>query len=231
MIQLAAPALSGWTAFLLCRHVTGRMWPSLIGGYIFGFSPYMLLEMTGAPYLTQVALLPVFVLLVLRRVEGSIGSRRFLVAMTAALTAQYLISGEVLVSATMFGGIALVLAFGLFGALRPALLDTAKLLAGAYAATLVLISPFLYFFFFGHQYPPGATYFRADLASFVLPPPLVALTRQQPGVCGIQHRGLPRPAADRPDRSVHLAASTQPRRVAAGALAVESPPCSRLARI
>ena len=189
VIQLCAPALSAWTAFLLCRHLTGRVWPSLIGGYIFGFSPYMLLEMTGAPYLTLVALLPVFVLLVLRRVEGSIGRRRFVVAMTAALTGQYLISSEVLASATLFGGIALVLAFGLFASIRPALLDTAKLLVGAYAATLVLISPFLYFFFFGHQYPPGATYFRADLASFVLPPPLVALARQQPAFAGSNTEG------------------------------------------
>ena len=74
VIQLASPALSAWTAFLLCRHVTRRTAPSLVGGYIFGFSPYMLTHLTGGPYLALVPLLPVFVLLVLRRLEGSIGS-------------------------------------------------------------------------------------------------------------------------------------------------------------
>ena len=34
------PALSAWTAYLLCRHLTKSFWPSLAGGYIFGFSAY-----------------------------------------------------------------------------------------------------------------------------------------------------------------------------------------------
>jgi len=184
VIQLASPALSAWTAFLLCRHVTGRTWPSLLGGYVFGFSPYMLIHLTGGPYLALVALLPVFVLLVLRRVQGSISPRRFVIAMTLALTAEYLISSEVLATATLFGAVALALAFGLFAAQRPALRDTAKLLVLAYAGTVVLISPFLYFFLFGHQYPPGKTYFPADLASFGLPSPLMAITRRQPVFVG-----------------------------------------------
>ena len=50
--------------------------PSLVGGYIFGFSPYMLTHLTGGPYLALVPLLPLFVLLVLRRLEGSIGRER-----------------------------------------------------------------------------------------------------------------------------------------------------------
>ena len=67
VIQLLAPALSAWTAFLLCRYITGKTWPSFVGGYLFGFSPYMLAHVTGSPFLSLVPLLPVFVLLVLRR--------------------------------------------------------------------------------------------------------------------------------------------------------------------
>ena len=111
MIQLAAPALSAWTAFLLCRHVTGALWPSLAGGYIFGFSPYMLSHLTGGPYLALVFLVPVFVLLVLKSVRGELRPRTFVVAMVAALTAQYLISIEVLATSTVFGAVALVAAF------------------------------------------------------------------------------------------------------------------------
>ena len=36
------PALAATTAFLLCRHVTRSFWPSLAGGYLFGFSSYVL---------------------------------------------------------------------------------------------------------------------------------------------------------------------------------------------
>jgi hypothetical protein len=63
------------------------------------------------------------------------------------------------------------------------------LLIAAYAATVFLASPFLLFFFFGHQYPPGATGFSADAASFVLPPPLVALTRHGTPFAGARTEG------------------------------------------
>ena len=36
------PALAAWTAFLLCRYLTRPLWPSLVGGYLFGFSSYVL---------------------------------------------------------------------------------------------------------------------------------------------------------------------------------------------
>jgi hypothetical protein len=189
VIQLCAPALSAWTAFLLCRHVSGQTGPALVGGYVFGFSPYVLIHLTGGPDLALEALLPVFVLLVLRRVEGSIRRNQFLVAMTLALTAQYLISSEILATATLFGGIALVLGCVVFAEHRPALLHTVKLLILAYGATAILISPFLGFFFFGHQYPPGATHFSADLASFALPPALVAITRHRPAFVGANTEG------------------------------------------
>src|SRR5579863_4087652 len=35
---LLLPAAAAFAAFLLCRHLTGAFWPSLAGGYIFGFS-------------------------------------------------------------------------------------------------------------------------------------------------------------------------------------------------
>jgi len=136
----------------------------------------------------------VFVLLTLRRVEGSIAPRRFVLAMTAALTAQYLISSEVFLTSTLFGAVALVIAFVLFAERRTTLFGVGKLVVAAYAATAILISPFLYYFFFGHHYPPGATFFTADLTSYVIPPPLVALTRHQPAFAGSNdetYLGLP----------------------------------------
>jgi hypothetical protein len=177
LIQLASPALSAWTAFLLCRHLTGQLGPSLVGGYVFGFSPYMLAHLTGGPYLALVPMVPLFALFVLRHFQGQMSSGRFAIYMTAALTAQYLISIEVLATATLFGAIAVLAAFALFAEHRRALLATCKWLALAYVATAVIVSPFLYYFFFGDQYPPGATFFRADLASFVLPPQTLAITK------------------------------------------------------
>jgi hypothetical protein len=175
-VMLASPALAAWTGFLLCRQVTGRLAPSLIGGYVFGFSPYMLGMLTGAPNLAFVALVPVFVLLVLRRLEGSLSPRRFLVAMAAAFIAQFLISTEVLLTSTVFGAAALAIAFVMFPERRRAILDVVGLLFVAGAAMAIVVSPFLVSFFFGEHHPPVATYFSTDLAAFALPPHAVALT-------------------------------------------------------
>lgn len=194
VIQLASPALSAWTAFILCRYLTGRDGPSLVAGYVFGFSPYMLIHLTGGPYLALVALLPVGVWLVIRRLRGELGRRAFVWWMGLALTGQYLISSEVLATATLFGAVALVLAYALVPDRRRELRDTVGLLIAAYVGTAVLISPFLAFFFFGHHYPPGAVGFPADLASYVLPPPLVAITRRSPAFAGSgveSYLGLP----------------------------------------
>jgi hypothetical protein len=198
LLLLASPALSAWTGYLLCRHVTrGRLWPSLAGGYVFGFSPYMLTEISGAPNLALVPLVPVFVLLVLRRLDGTLGERGFVAAMAAALAAQYLISTEVLLTSAFFGGIALVLAILLLRGRRRELLRVAGLLVVAFAAMAVVVSPFLAAFLLGDHYPPVALYFSTDVAAFVLPPHVVALTKSHDaahtfrGASGVGYLGVP----------------------------------------
>ena len=182
VIQLLSPALSGWTAFLLCRHITGDRRASLVAGYVFGFSPYMLIHLTGGPYLALVALLPVFVLLALRRLEGLDSPRRFVVLMTLALVAEFSISSEVLATATLFGAFALAIALMLYSRRRRDLLHLIALLAVAYAVLAVVVSPWLYYFFFGQHYPPGQTFFQADVTSFVIPPGLVAVSKFPHGI-------------------------------------------------
>jgi hypothetical protein len=39
LVCLLSPALAGWSAFILCRHVAGRWRPALFGGLFFAFSP------------------------------------------------------------------------------------------------------------------------------------------------------------------------------------------------
>ena len=199
VISFAAPALSAWTAFLLCRHLTGATAPSLAGGYLFGFSPYMLGHLSGAPQLAFVALLPVFVLLVLRHLQGSLSARWFTVAMTAAFTAELLISTEVFATMVLFGGIALVTAYLLWPERRVALRRTALLVSVALAGTAVLVSPLLYYVFFRERTLPDHALeaFPADLLSFAVPGSLIAATPERLGAgvpewaSGSPYVGLP----------------------------------------
>jgi hypothetical protein len=69
------PALAGWTCFLLCRQLTASFWTSLAGGYLFGFSSYILGQQEGHLNLTSVFLIPLVALAIVRRFQEEITSR------------------------------------------------------------------------------------------------------------------------------------------------------------
>jgi hypothetical protein len=199
VISFAAPALAAWTAFLLCRHVTGSVPAALVGGFLFGFSPYMLSQLRGAPQLALIALVPVMALLVVRHVEGSLSDRRFALALTATLTAQMLTSTEILATAVLFGALVMLSAYALYGEFRRRLRRTALLCGAALAGTALLASPLLYNVFFRSRTLPeqALTDFPADLLSYLVPGPLVAVAPERFGVTqpawatGAAYLGLP----------------------------------------
>lgn len=198
-IMLLGPALAAWTGFLLCRELTGAVAPSLVGGYVFGFSPYVLANMQGGPNLVLVAVVPVLVLLVVLSVRGKMGRRAFLASMTAALAFQFLTSTEVLLMCGVFGGIGLAAAFALLPEWRERLGETLKLLVVASLAAIVLVSPLLWYMLFEPYTAPEQALkeFPADLASFVVPSPYIELsTSHEPGggpsyAIGFAYLGVP----------------------------------------
>jgi hypothetical protein len=145
VMTLLAPALSAWTAFILCRRITQRFWPSLVGGYVFGFSTYELGHLRGHPNLSLVFLLPVCAYLVLRRYDGSLSTRAFVPLMTVVLVGEFSISIEVFATTTVFG--VLTLAASLLVLTqngRRRLLRTSAWVAAAYGIAVVAIGPYLY---------------------------------------------------------------------------------------
>ena len=74
---LLAPPASAWAAFVAARRLTGRFWPALLAGAVYGFSAYELdHEVSGQPNLTVILLLPLMVYLVLRWWDGSLRRTR-----------------------------------------------------------------------------------------------------------------------------------------------------------
>src|SRR6266481_2049928 len=114
IIATLALPLAAFSAFLLCRRVTGAFWPSILGGYIFGFSPYMLGQVLEHLVLVAVFPVPLIALLALKRLDGEISPRRFAISLAALLTIQFLCSVEIFATVTMVGGFALLLALALF---------------------------------------------------------------------------------------------------------------------
>jgi hypothetical protein len=144
LLTVAAPVLAGWAAFLLCRTVIGTFWPSLAGGYLFGFSTYIIYQLTGHPNLALAFPVPLAAYLVVRRAQGSLGPMAFVFWMTVVLIGLFSIFTEMFASASLFGGLALVgaLAFGT-PAVRRRLFLTIGLLAVAYGLTALAVSPYL----------------------------------------------------------------------------------------
>jgi hypothetical protein len=173
IIVLLAPPLAAFFAFLLCRRLTGAFWPSLLGGWLFGFSAYMLGQEAGHVNLTLVFLVPAIVHLGVRASAGELSPRRFAVLLTLALAAQFLFSVEVFATFTLFAAITLVL-FCLLGGGEAR--ETVRRLLGpvavAYLATVVLVSPYLYHALLPGGLPidvPRTEMFSNDLLGFVVP--------------------------------------------------------------
>jgi hypothetical protein len=176
VLLVAAPALAGWGAYLVCNQVTRRFWPSVAGGFVFGFSPYIGRYMRAQLHVLLVFPAALAVYLILRRIDGSIGKRAFVALLALVLAAQLFISAEVFATMTLFGAIALLGAFVLGPRLlRKSLLSVAGLIALSYVAVGAAVSPYLYEMV--RHAPSGlirntatsSHLLSTDLLSFVLP--------------------------------------------------------------
>ena len=113
LLTLLGPPLAGWAAYLVCARLTRSFWPSLVGGFLYGFCTYITGQLNH-PNLVLVFPIPLIVYLAIRRIEGSLGARAFVAWLVLTLLVLFSISTEVFASAALFGtiawGITLILA-------------------------------------------------------------------------------------------------------------------------
>jgi hypothetical protein len=173
LLLVAAPALAGWAAYLVCHRVTHRFWASVAGGYLFGFSAYVVANVAGFVNLVLVFPIPLLVYLVIRDVEGSVGPVTFVAGFTALLVGLFSISTELFGTATIFGAIAFGGAFLFAADLRRRMVRTAGLVLVSGALAAILLIPYL-IEIVRHTPPelfrPLDKIAAADLSSFVVPP-------------------------------------------------------------
>ncbi|MBV8597806.1 MAG: hypothetical protein JO017_03195 [Actinobacteria bacterium] len=172
------PALSAWTAFLLCRHVSRSFWASLAGGYVFGFSAYELGSLQHIQ-LTGVFLIPLVALVVLRYLEGAYTRRGFALRFGVLAAAELSISTELSFTMALALLGSLVLAYLLVPATRARLRTIPLPLVGGYAFGGVFASPLAYELlknFHGHPFNPvSPTQWSADVLNAVIPSDILAL--------------------------------------------------------
>jgi hypothetical protein len=173
VLCLLAPALAGWAAFVMCRWITSSYWPSIAGGWVFGFSSYLVSALQTHVHDTLIFPVPLAVWLILRRLNSEITARRFVAALAILIATQFLLFAEVAASATLVGVIASGLALSFTdSSTRRGLWALTPQIGLAYAIAVIIISPYLFFMFgFGHPAESvfDPTLLGADLLSFLVP--------------------------------------------------------------
>jgi hypothetical protein len=171
VLAVLLPAFAAFTAYLLCRHLTGRFWPSLAGGYLFGFSSYVLGQSEGHLHMTAVFLVPLVALVVIRRFEGTLSRRAFIVGLGVLLAVQFAIATELWFTVSVVLAVSLLLAVALVPFVRRQLVPVVVELAGAYALMAVLVSPLLVYalLHFQNESLNQPALFPADLLNVVVP--------------------------------------------------------------
>jgi hypothetical protein len=198
LLLLAAPALAGWAAYLVCNQATRRFWPSFAGGCVFAFSPYVGQYMRAQLNIVLIFLVPLAVYLVIRSMRETLRPIPFVILFAALLVGQVSIGTEIFATMTLFG----VIAFGgvsLLGPpdLRRAAWRTGLLVAAAYAAAGIVLTPF-FIEVFSHM---PTTLLRsgvlnsADLLSYVVPPANARFGGAQLSATSASFVGLPAEAA------------------------------------
>ena len=169
---LGAPT-AAMAAFVLCRRISHSTWPAMLGGFVFGFSSYMMSHTLANLNLILVFPIPIAAYLVVRWFEGSLSPLRFLIFLTLALISEFLIDLEVLAMATLIAGLTFALALWFSPRERRGdLMRLIPLTLAAYAVMALVVSPYLYYFlFFGTIHQPlwPSERFSTDVLNFIVP--------------------------------------------------------------
>ena len=104
---ILAFTLTAWATFILCYHLTRQVWASLVGGYLFGFSGFMIAQATGHLHLIVLFPIPVVLYLAVLRYEGRISRVRFLLLAPLPLFFLFLVTVEEFALVAIFAYIAL----------------------------------------------------------------------------------------------------------------------------
>jgi hypothetical protein len=173
LIALLLPPMAAFSAFLLCRRLSDSSLPALLGGFLFGFSPYVIGQILSHLNLILIFPIPLAVYLTAGRLQENLSRRRFVILLTLVLSMQFLLVLEPFAAMTFVAGVTLLIALQIGSAAhRHRIFGLIGEIAAAYAFTALLMSPYIYFFF-AYGFPtqplwPSAMY-SADLLNFIVP--------------------------------------------------------------
>ena len=191
LLCLLTLALASWTAFVLCRYLTGAYCASLAGGYIFGFSAYMLGQTLAHLDLLLVFPIPLFTLLLIRGFRADISWRTLVAGLALVLAAQFLMFIELFATMTLFAGaVLIVVLMAGSSAEKTRAVNLLSTVALGYTIALAALSP-LFYYMVALGYEPGAPHppllYSTDLLNLLIPTSMMELGRAAPLHAITQH--------------------------------------------
>ncbi len=176
---MASPVLAALAAFGLGRELTGRAWPALVGGWLFGYGPYETGQLLGHLHLTFIFPVPLLTWLAVRRWRGGIGGYTYAALSAMALAFLLGVSIEVYLTFTLMAALVALLTWILAPDQRGHLYSLVGWGSSAYAGSIVLTLPFLYYLIIGVGAAPPSlnspVVYSADALNLVLPTAITAL--------------------------------------------------------
>jgi hypothetical protein len=192
LLQTLAPATSA-LALCLCLRGLGSRWSgALLAGLVYGFGPFMIGASYGHVQMTLAWFPPLVLYVVVKQLRHPARAVRRGVALGIAIAAQLLSGEELLADTALVAALVSGLAALTFRAqARSAIRPMAAMLGSAALVALVLDGWPLAVQLWGPQRPNGtlAGHGAADLASWVIPTPLLELS--SPGANHVSRHFIP----------------------------------------
>ena len=181
LLSLLAAPLNAFCAFLLLRYLYKSNAAAFLGGYVFGFSSYVMGQLTSHANLFFVCLIPLAILLFVMRTKNDINRYFFIVIMALIIFLEAGISTEVLATATLLGFISIIVFFVFCRSFRKNIFISSLDLSLSYISATILMAPFLYFLIKGFHGVPkiinSPTVFSSDLLNYAIPTPITRIGR------------------------------------------------------
>ncbi len=176
LTAILSPVFASTACFFLVYYITKKYTPSLLAGYIYGFSSYEMSELLGHPQIYVDFLIPLLVLLVLLRLKNRIRSVSFIILSGLLLALQFGIATELFSTYVCFAIIGLIIFYIFVPSLRTRLLVISRELGLAVILFLVIASPYIYYLIRGYAHVPGVIHpisaFSINAANYFIPTPI-----------------------------------------------------------
>ncbi|MHB1322635.1 MAG: hypothetical protein ACYCY0_13900 [Acidithiobacillus ferrivorans] len=179
ILALLAAPLDAFSAFLLLRYLYHKDIPAFLGGYLFGFSSYVLGQLQGHLNLDLVFIIPIIVLFFMKRSRDEIRPIPYIVIMAILFCLQVGISTEVFATSVTFGTISTLIFMTLVKDKRTKLASTLGETFISLILSIVLIFPFFYYIILGMNnapaFPGNPLFFSADIVNYFIPTPITKI--------------------------------------------------------